>query len=232
MAQYSDANLKIVGSHAGVSIGQDGPSQMGLEDLAMMRSILNSVVFYPSDGTSTKKLTLRMFENHGIFYMRTTRGKTPILYTEKEKFEIGGCKVHTGKIKIQISKIKMTIQNSKILIITAGITLHEALKAQKELLKDNIETTVIDCYSIKPLDEKTIIKYMGEYKNVVVVEDHYPYGGLGEAVSSLIAKYQLRITNFSHLCVKKLPRSGKPQELLNFEEIDAEAIVKRAKDLS
>ena len=232
MAQYSNANLKIVGSHAGVSIGQDGPSQMGLEDLAMMRSISNSTIFYPADATSTKKLIKIMIEDKGIFYLRTTRGKTSILYDENEEFKIGGCKVHpTSLFELRgVSKVK-TIK-SKTLIIAAGITLHEALKAQEKLADEEIDAVVIDCYSIKPLDEKTIIKYISEYKNIIVVEDHYPYGGLGEAIASLISNNQLPISNYAHLCVRKIPRSGKPEELLKYEGIDALTIFSNAKEMS
>jgi transketolase len=222
MAQYSKANLKIVGSHAGVSIGQDGPSQMGLEDLAMFRSILNNTVFYPGDAVSTKKLTKLMAEKDGIFYMRTTRGKTPVIYDENEKFEIGGYKIHKSKIKNPKSQIN---PKSKILIIAAGITLHEALKAQKELIKKNVETTVVDLYCIKPLSKK-LISLIKEYKNIVVVEDHYPYGGIGEAISQLVVNYRLKIENWTHLCVRKIPISGSPSELLRFEEIDSSAITR------
>ncbi|MBI5126847.1 transketolase [Candidatus Roizmanbacteria bacterium] len=217
MAQYSRADLKVVGSHAGVSIGQDGPSQMGLEDITMMRSILNSIVLYPADGVSGRKLT-RLISNHqGLSYLRTARLKTPIIYDEKEEFEIGGCKIHKSKLKNQ---------KSETLIIAAGITLHEALKAQKELEKENIETTIVDLYSIKPIDEKTLVELIKQTNNVVVVEDHYPYGGIGEVISSLISNFKLQISNFVHLAVKKTPMSGSPEELLHYEEIDSEAIIK------
>ena len=248
--------IKIVGSHAGVSLGADGPSQMGLEDIAMMRSILDSVIFYPSDSVSTKKLTKIMAENEGIFYMRTTRGKTPIIYDEKEEFEIGGFKVH--KVKRSLKSIK-----SKTLIIAAGITLHEALKAQKELAKENIETTVVDLYCVKPINQVTLNQLTKNYSNIIVVEDHYPAGGIGEAVltalnttiddrkwkvgvedrkskieknrSSIINPQPLSSTinrlssiNFVHLCVRKIPCSGSSEELLRFEKIDARAIIEAA----
>lgn len=212
MAQYSQANLKIVGSHAGVSIGPDGASQMGLEDLAMMRSILTSTVFYPSDAVSTKKLVKIMAQKNGIFYLRSTREKTPIIYDEGEEFRIGGCKIHESD---------SPGGRSKVLIIAAGITLHEALKAQKTLAEQKIQATVVDLYSVKPLDEKTIRKLASEIKNVIVVEDHYPYGGIGEAVAVLNVK-------FRHLAVKKMPMSGTLLELLRYEEIDDRAIVKSA----
>lgn len=209
MAQYSRANLKIVGSHAGVSIGQDGPSQMGLEDLAMMRSILPSIVLYPSDAVSTKKLTFLMAKEDGIHYLRTTRGKTPVIYDEKEEFKIGGLKVHKPRHNLY----------SQYLVIAAGITLHEALKAQKALSEKGVGVTVVDLYSVKPFDSETIIKLSKRAKKTIVVEDHYPYGGIGEAIATTGIQY-------THLCVKKTPMSGTPEELLHFEEIDHQAIVK------
>jgi len=221
MAQYSGPNLKIVGSHCGVSIGPDGPSQMGLEDISMFRSILNSTIFYPSDAISTFKLTRIMTDIDGLFYLRTNRKETPVIYSDKEEFKVGGSKIHG--IKDQKSKIKT-------LIIGAGVTLHEALKAQKELAKKGTGVTVLDVYSIKPLDVKTIVQLVKECKNIVVVEDHYPAGGIGEAVADLIINNKLKIENFSHLCVRKLPRSGSPEELLRLEEIDAEAIIKAVKN--
>ncbi len=221
MAQYSDPNLKIVGSHAGVSIGPDGPSQMGLEDMAMARSILDSKVFYPADAVSTYKLTKVMAENKGLFYLRTTRAKTPVIYNEKEEFKIGGSKVH------RLDKV----YEKRAVIITAGITLFEALTAQKKLAEEGIETVVVDCYSVKPLDEKTIVELVNDYKNIIVVEDHYPAGGLGEAVSHLLTSNQSRlIANFTHLCVRKIPRSGSTEELLRYEEIDSQAIIKAVKN--
>ncbi len=221
MAQYSAPNLKVVGSHCGVSIGPDGPSQMGLEDISMFRSILDSTILYPSDAISAFKLTQTMAKLNGLFYLRTNRKETPVIYNEKEEFKIGGSKIHSDK-KLE----------NKVLIIAAGVTLHEALKAQKELVKKGIGVAVLDCYSVKPLDTRTIVKLASELKNIIVVEDHYPAGGIGEAVADLIIKNKVKIENFSHLCVSKLPRSGSPEELLHFEEIDSEAIIKTVKKLS
>ncbi|MFA5770095.1 MAG: transketolase [Patescibacteria group bacterium] len=215
MAQYSSPNLKVVGSHCGVSIGPDGPSQMGLEDIAMFRSILNSTILYPSDAVSAFKLTQIMANTDGLFYLRTNRKETPVIYGEKEKFKIGGSKVH------KVNKV-FKVHKAKILIIAAGVTLHEALKAQKELAKSGIETVVLDCYSVKPLDVQSINRLVKEIKNVVVVEDHYPAGGIGEAVGG----------KFVHLCVRKLPRSGLPEELSHFEEINSEAIIKAVKKIT
>lgn len=213
MAQYSRANLKIVGSHAGVSIGEDGPSQMGLEDLAMMRSVLKSVVLYPSDASSTRKLTHLMADSPGIFYLRTTRGKTPVIYDESEEFEIGGFKIHDSKAK----------GKAKALIIAAGITLHEALLAQKKLDSEKIPTTVVDLYSVKPLDGDALMRLAKKSGRTIVVEDHYPYGGVGDAVASTGIK-------FTHLCVHKTPMSGTPAELLHYEGIDSFAIIEAVKE--
>jgi len=245
MAQYSAPNLKVVGSHCGISIGPDGPSQMGLEDISMFRSILDSTILYPSDAVSAFKLTEVMANNNGLFYLRTNRKETPVIYDEKEEFKIGGSKIHKSKIQMTNDKLN---SKSKTLIIAAGVTLDEALKAQKELAKKGIGVAVLDCYSIKPLDTKTIIKLASELKNIIVVEDHYPAGGIGEAVlSCLITNNQIPRNkqknnslehlefgdwNFVHLCVRKLPRSGSPEELLHFEEIDSSAIVKAVKNFS
>ena len=234
MAQYSRPNLKLAGSHAGVSIGPDGPSQMALEDLAMLRAVNDSIVFYPSDGTSTAALVGVMADTDGLFYMRTTREKTPVLYTPQEKFKIGG------------SKVLRESKKDTAVVFTAGITLHEALKAHEELKKQGINIAVVDLYSVKPIDNITIQQYSSKLKNVIVVEDHYPAGGIGEAVSSVIlsvsrhggrpigskkdsiASLQNDI-NFTHLAVRSLPRSGTPEELLSYEKIDAAAIVKAVK---
>lgn len=225
MSQYSNGNIKITGSHAGVSIGEDGPSQMGLEDISMMRSLLNSVVFYPSDAVSAAELIKIMAEKRGVFYLRTTRGKAAVIYKEGEKFKIGGSKVHKVNKVFKVHKVK-------VLIIAAGVTLHEALKARTELANKGVETVVLDCYSVKPLDVRSINQLTKEIKNIIVVEDHYPAGGIGEAVTDLIINSKLKIENYIHLCVKKIAFSGTPEELLHYEEIDAEAIIKAVKKLS
>lgn len=219
MAQYSKANIKVAGSHAGVSIGYDGSSQMGLEDLSMFRSLLSSTVFYPSDAVSTQFLLQQALDNRGIVYMRTTREKTPILYKGDESFVAGG------------SQILKQSTNDVAVIFSAGITLHEALKAYEELKKDGVDVAVVDLYSVKPVDEKTVAQLSKKVKNVIVVEDHYPAGGIGEAVLSTSSNFKFQISNFIHLCVRKTPRSGSPAELLAYEEIDAAAIVKAVKDL-
>lgn len=207
MAALSGANILVNGSHAGVSIGEDGPSQMGLEDLALFRAIHGSTVLYPSDGVSAEKLTELAVTQQGIVYLRTSRPETPILYDEKETFVIGGSKTFSAK-------------DEKVTVVAAGITLHEALKVQKEL-----PIRVIDAYSIKPIDVKTLQKAAAETKAIIVVEDHYPEGGLGEAVQSALA------SRVHHLAVRKTPRSGKMAELLAYEEIDAAAIIKKVKEV-
>ena len=216
MSQYSNPNIKLVGSHAGVSIGEDGPSQMGLEDISMMRSILNSVVFYPSDEISTFKLVELMAKNNGLFYLRTTREKTPLIYSENAVFEIGG-----------INIIKESEKDS-ICLFTSGITLHEALKAYDVLTKENIFVTVADLYCIKPIDKEKLKKTASKTKKIIVVEDHYPYGGIGEAVKSLLIDENIK---FKHLCIEKIPKSGKPEELRAYEHIDYKAIVDNVKNM-
>jgi len=226
MAQYSTnckppITLNIVGSHCGCSIGQDGVSQMGLEDIAMMRSVRESTILYPSDGVSAYQLTKQMAKRPGIHYLRTTRASLPVLYGETEEFPIGGCKIHPPTNQLPTT-------HYRALIVAAGITLHEALKAQRELTKKKIDTVVIDLYSVKPLDKSSMYRLVKQTKHIVVVEDHYGAGGIGEAVLSALKENQLPTTNyhFTHLCVRKEPRSGTPEELLQYEEIDAEAIVK------
>lgn len=206
MGAYSKANVKFVGSHAGVSIGADGPSQMGLEDLAMFLCIPNAVVLYPSDAVSTEKLVKETAKHEGISYMRTTRGKTEVIYENSEKFPIGGLKV-----------VRKSDQD-KALIVASGITLYEALKAYKELKAKNIFIRVIDFYSLKPFDSEGLIKNAKESGGkVIVVEDHYA-NTIGSVVSSVI-------NNVNYLCVKEIPRSGKPDELMKKYGIDSNAIV-------
>ena len=216
MCQYSDPDLKFVGSHAGVSIGEDGPSQMALEDLAMFRAVLSSVVLYPCDAVSTEKLVEAAARNHGIVYLRTTRKATPIIYGPEEKFVIGG------------SKILRSSDQDRATVITAGITVFEALTAYEELQKEGISLRVIDLYSIKPLDLATLLDAARVTKVLVTVEDHYPEGGLGEAVLSALASSP---TPVHCLAVRRKPKSGKPEELLDYEEISAGAIIRKVKGL-
>lgn len=216
MSRYSNANIKFVGSHAGVSIGHDGPSQMGLEDIAMFRTILDGVVLYPADAVSAEKIVEEAAAHQGIVYIRTTRGGTPIIYKPDEHFPIGGCKV-----------LKKSDQDV-ITVVTAGITVHEALRAYEELKKDNIFIRLIDIYSIKPMDTETLEEAAKNTKAIITVEDHYPEGGIGEAVRSALASFPAPIHS---LAVRKKPMSGNPAQLLDFEEIGEGALVKKVIEL-
>jgi transketolase len=216
MSQYSDANIKFCGSHAGVSIGEDGASQMGLEDLAMFRAILDSVVLYPSDAVSTEKLVEAVARHKGMVYIRTTRQETPIIYDKSEVFSLGGSKV------IKQSK------NDLFTVIGAGITLHEALQAYEELKRENIFIRVIDLYSIKPIDQTTLSQAAKSSKAFLTVEDHFAEGGIGEAVRSAITEYHIPVYS---LAVKKMPKSGRPDELLDYEEISRKAIISKIRSL-
>jgi transketolase len=216
MSQYSDANIKFVGSHAGVSIGQDGPSQMGIEDIAMFRAILNSVVLYPSDAVSTEKLVEEAANHIGIVYIRTTRKDTPVIYNKDEEFPIGG------------NKVLRKGSSDVIAVIAAGITLFEALNAYEELKKSDILIRVIDLYCIKPIDKKALKEALGTTKYIITVEDHYAEGGIGEAVRSALSDHGVPIYS---LAVRKMPKSGKPEELLDYEEISKDAIIRKIKEL-
>ncbi|MDO8626496.1 MAG: transketolase [Candidatus Magasanikbacteria bacterium] len=215
------AGIKFVGSHAGVSIGEDGASQMALEDLAIFRAILGSVVMYPSDAVSCERIAELAADTPGNFYIRTTRKETLVLYSPEEKFVVGG------------SKVLRESKNDAVTVVGAGVTLHEALKAYEELQKEKINIRVIDLYSIKPLDTATLQKVAEETKAIITVEDHYAEGGLGEAVASAFVgnAYTRSLPRIEMLAVRKMPRSGKPAELLAYEEIDAAAIVKLVKKL-
>src|SRR4030043_540262 len=216
MSQYSDANIKFVGPHAGVSIGEDGPSQMGLEDIAMFRAILNSVVLYPSDAVSTERLVEEAIKHKGIVYIRTTRKDTPILYGKEEEFVIGG------------SKVLRRSKGDLASVIPAGITLHEALHAYEELKKEGIPIRIIDLYSIKPIDRKNLEEAARETRAIITVEDHFVEGGIGEAVRSALAELAVPVHT---LAVRKMPKSGKPAELLDYEEISRGAIIGKVKEL-
>ena len=217
MAGISMANVKIVGSHVGVSIGEDGTSQMALEDLAMMRAVIGSVVLYPSDAVCTEKLMEQMAAHKGVSFMRTSRPKTPVIYNNDEEFPIGG------------AKVRRQAAGDKITVVGAGITFFEALKAADLLAKEGIGITVIDAYSIKPL-AKDIIKAAAQKTNnlVLTVEDHYPEGGLGDAVAGELSMDGIKVHK---LAIRELPHSGKPEELLAKYGIDAAGIVKMVKGL-
>jgi transketolase len=227
MAAISRANVRLCGSHCGVSIGQDGPSQMALEDLAMMRAVHSSTVLYPSDAVSAVHLVHSMAQLPGISYLRTTREKTPILYKNEETFPIGG------------SKVLRSSKNDKATIIAAGITLHESLKAYEILQKQGISVRVIDAYSVKPIDKKTIQKAARETKALIVVEDHWPEGGLGDAVLDAFTSsldggvvrdgQSLVPPKVVKLAVRDMPGSGTPEELLDAAGISAKHIIDAVK---
>ncbi len=218
MAAIGDVPLRLCGTHCGVSIGEDGPSQMALEDIAMMRAIPNSVVLYPSDAVSAYKLTQCMAEyTGGISYLRATRADLPVLYPHDAFFYIGGSRL------VKISKNYV----DRACIVTAGITLHEALKAYDILLQEHdIEVAILDLYSIKPLEVESLVE-MARFSNdlLITVEDHYLEGGLGDAVQSALSGYNF--IRLEHMAVTKIPRSGSPESLLSWAGIDAKAIVQK-----
>ncbi|HZV46123.1 MAG TPA: transketolase [Thermodesulfovibrionales bacterium] len=216
MSQYSGPNIKFCGSHAGVSIGEDGPSQMGLEDIAMFRAILNSVVLYPSDAVSTEKLVEEAAKYHGLVYIRTTRQDTTILYTNNDEFHIGG------------SKVLRKSDHDRITVIASGITLHEAVAASEELKREGISVRVIDLYSVKPIDTKTIREAAHETGVIITVEDHFAEGGIGEAVRSTLSTMPVPVHS---LAVRRMPKSGKPGELLDYEEISRNAIARKVREV-
>jgi transketolase len=215
MAAVSRANIRLSGSHAGVSIGEDGPSQMGLEDLAALRAVQGSTVLYPSDANQTAKLVAQMADLDGISYIRTTRSNTPVIYEPDEEFPVGG------------SKTLRSSDDDDVTIIGAGITLHEALKAADALAEEGVSARVIDLYSVKPVDSETI-QAVGS--PIVTVEDHWPEGGLGEAVLAALASMD-EGPPVVQLAVREMPGSGKPAELLAAAKIDADAIVEAVRQI-
>ena len=221
MAAISNATIRLAGSHAGVSIGQDGPSQMALEDLAMMRAVYGSTVLYPCDPNQTAQLVALMARHPGISYLRTTREKMPVLYTPQERFEIGG-----SKVLRQSSRDRLTI-------VAAGITVHEAVQAYDRLAKDGIAVRLIDLYSVKPVDKATLRQAAAETGNkLIVVEDHWVQGGLGDAVLEALADAGTPLPRVVKLAVRAMPGSGTPAELLSTAGIDAAHIVAAAKALA
>jgi len=213
VAGISTANIKLVGSHVGVSIGEDGPSQMGLEDIAMMRAVAGSVVLYPSDAVCTEKLMEQMVTHRGVCFLRTSRPKTPVIYNNDEAFPIGGAKV-----------LRQSDQD-KLTVVAAGITLYEALKAADTLKEKGISITVIDAYSVKPLGADVIRAAAQKTNNqVLTVEDHYPEGGLGDAVAGELSSAGIKVHK---LAVFELPRSGKPEELVARYGLDAASITSK-----
>src|SRR6202140_1640051 len=219
MAGISQANIRLVGSHAGVEIGQDGPSQMALEDLASMRAIHSSTLLYPCDPNQTAKLTRLMADTPGIVYMRNTRGAYPTIYGPNETFKVGGSKVVRQSAK------------DRVTLIGAGVTLHNCLAAADALAAKKIPARVIDLYSVKAVDVKTLREAVEATKGkLVIVEDHYPEGGLGAAVMEALAGDGVA-TKIAHLAVRGLPTSGKPEELMNAAGISARHIVVAATKL-
>ena len=239
MSAISRPNIKFVGSHAGVSIGEDGPSQMGLEDLAMFRAVFGSVVLVPCDAVSCTKLVDIAAKTEGLIYIRTARPATPVIYKNDEDFKIGG------------SKVVKSSDDDKLTIVACGVALVEAVKAADKLAKDLVNVRVIDAYSIKPIDETTLKTAAKETNNLILtVEDHWFDGGLGDAVLNVFAnppRTQSRIAQRSgqaqsgivsiggvqvyKLAIFKMPMSGKGEELLKYEGISAEVIVNKVKEL-
>jgi transketolase len=219
MAAISEANIRLAGSHAGVEIGQDGPSQMALEDLASMRAVHGSTVLYPADAASAAKLTATMADLKGIVFLRTTRGGYPVLYGPDEEFPVGG------------SKVLRSSDQDRIALIGAGVTLHNCLAAAEELAGDGIQARVIDLYSVKPVDAATLREASAVTGGrLLVAEDHYPEGGLGAAVMEALAM-EARPPRVSHLAVRGLPTSGTPAELMEAAGISAGQIAAAARAL-
>jgi transketolase len=216
MGAYSrPAHLVLCGSHAGVSIGEDGPSQMAVEDLAMMRAVLGATVLYPSDAVSAERMVELAARTPGIVYIRTSRPKTRVLYANDETFVVGGSKTLRSSARDQVT------------LVGAGITLHEALAAHDVLSAQGIAARVIDLYSVEPMDVETLRRAAGETRGIVTVEDHGVHGGIGEAVAGALGG-RARV---EMLGVREIPRSGKPAELMKVSGISAESIVAAARRL-
>ena len=217
MAAISQSNIKLMGSHVGVSIGEDGPSQMGLEDLAMMCAQPGMVVLYPADAICAYKLVETMANHQGMVYMRTGRPKTPILYSADETFPFGG------------SKVLRQSNRDQLTIVAAGVTVFEALNAYEALKNDGIPVRVIDLYSIAPIDVTTLQKAAQVTSNrILTVEDHYLHGGIGDAVLSALAMEGVQVYKMG---IQQIPHSGKPAQLLDHYGISARAIVEKSKQL-
>ena len=221
MAAISRANINLCGSHCGVSIGEDGPSQMALEDIAMFRAVHGSAVFYPSDAMSAERLTETMARRSGINYLRTSRPKTTILYSKEEKFPVPGFKVPRKS------------QQDRVTVIGAGITVHEALKAADELKSQGTAIRVIDLYCVKPLDGKALAAEISATGGrLVTVEDHWAEGGIGEAVLSALAQAGATPSKFRLLAVREMPHSGKPDELVDAFGISARHIAEAVREIA
>src|SRR5665213_2110653 len=221
MAGISGVNIALVGSHAGVEIGQDGPSQMALEDIAALRAVHGSVVLYPADATATVALVGEMANTDGVVYLRTTRGAYPVIYPVDESFPVGGCKVHLASPDDQVA------------LVGAGVTLHECLVAAAELADEGISARVLDLYSVKPLDRDALVEACRVTDSrLVIAEDHYPAGGIGGAVLEALADAGVPSLRVAHLAVGGLPGSGNPVELLDAAGISARHIAAAARRLA
>jgi transketolase len=220
MAAVSNAAIHLVGSHCGVSIGADGPSQMGLEDLAMMRGVCGSTVLYPCDPNQTARLVHEMVDLPGISYLRTTREKTPVIYAPGEPFPVGG------------SRLVRHSDRDQVAVIAAGITVHEALKAYEVLKSEGITVRVIDAYSVKPIDRETLHGAARDtLGKLVVVEDHWFEGGLGDAVLDAFADTRVDGIRVIKLAVRDMPGSGTPAQLMDAAGIDADHLMQAVKSL-
>ncbi len=219
MAGIGKTPVRLVGSHCGVSIGQDGPSQMALEDIAMISTIPDSVILYPSDAVSTHALVQLMASHHAsLSYLRLTREDTPLLYTHDHTFKIGGCQVLAQP------------ENAQVLIIAAGITVHEALKAAQELKTKDISVAIIDLYCVKPLDSETIIAVAMQCRlKIITVEDHYLFGGIGQMITSAVAPHEITVTT---MAVTHIPDSATPEQQRAHAKINAQTIVETVMNLS
>ena len=217
MAAISRADLRLMGSHAGVAIGEDGPSQMALEDMAAMRAVHGSTVLHPSDPNQAARLVEAMADRSGINYLRTSRGATPTLYGADETFEVGGAKV--------------VREGSDVTLVGAGVTVHEALRAADQLAESGVRARVLDAYSIKPIDAQALRAAAEQTAGLVTAEDHWPEGGLGDAVLSALAENGVSAP-VRKLGVSVMPGSGKPAELLHQARIDADAIAEAARTIT
>jgi transketolase len=212
MAAISRANIRLVGSHAGVSIGEDGPSQMALEDIAALRAVHGSTVLHPSDANQVPPLVAEMADRPGISYMRTLRGATVVRTPPDEQIRIGG------------SRLVRSSGTDEFTVVAVGVTVGEAEKAAEQLASEGVSVRVLDCYSVKPIDADALRSAAAQTSAIVTVEDHWPEGGLGEAVLSALADVADRPPVVT-LGVRDMPMSGTPAELLHAAGIDADAIV-------
>ena len=221
MGAISGANINMSGSHAGISIGEDGPSQMGLEDIAMMRAVHGSTVLQPSDANQTIKLTAKMADREGIVFLRTLRPKTEVIYGPDEEFEIGG------------SKVVRSSDDDQVTIVATGITVHNAIEAAGKLEEDGTAVRIVDAYSIKPLDADTLREAaQATDGKLVVVEDHWPEGGLGEAVMHELAEDgSVEGLQYRHLAVDFMPHSGGTEALMDKAGIGADGIAEAVRSL-